>query len=592
MHRSSFVAFALAALAVGASRTLAAQDPRGEESSAPAVEEAEPAPDPEQSAAPGEEDGAQDSGAQDSGALQEGTEEGPGGEDPSAPQTTTPLLPPWEHLRELVVERNAGADRTDPSAFHRRWRMALREAAAWARVQAATEAKPIRAAELAWIERWCVAEDVLAQHAPWRFDPTWHLAPLAASLGSPPGARAGVEGIAEYTARLDALPSALLRIEGILTGLTASMSDEGRASTADLLELLARPIPALEQEDDGDPTLIELDRARDRALRAATAFDSWLASQARLPDAPRSLPDGDWERLAARGAGRPVDLDTLSVRLYRLLRELGEPAAIAPPASAPPSAPLSERFEEAAARGAQVGEALGWCEPGAARAAWVRADEALSPRSADALELRSVHADRWVFALRPGRADWPEAARVRRETELSGAQLHASSWTLGLPGEAWFESAAVPSNLGIELLARGSDGLAGLVAGALARAADAGQVQVTAGEREALRALRRTQVARILAGLELHARRTPEERVVDELAQWTGWDPWTTRAEISAIQRDPSRGLGVLRGLDLLDDALRAGAADGDPAGATARVVGLLRRLPWAPADLIERLAR
>lgn len=587
MRRSSFVAFALAALAVGASQALAAQDPRGEESPAPAVEEAEPAPDPAQTAAPGEEGGAQEGGAQE-----EGIEEDPGDEDPSTAETSTPLLPPWEHLRELLVERNAGADRADPSTFHRRWRMALREAAAWARVQAATEAKPIRAAELAWIERWCVAEDVLAQHAPWRFDPAWHLAPLAASLGSPPGARVGAEGIAEYTARLDALPSELLRIEGILTGLTASTRDEGRALTADLLELLARPIPALEQEDDGDPTLIELERARDRALRAATAFDAWLASQARLPDAPPPLPDGDWERLAARGAGRPVDVDTLSVRLYRLLRELGEPAATAPPAPAPTPAPLSERFEKAAARGAQVGESLGWCEPGAARAEWVRAYEALSPRSAEALELRSVDADRWAFALRPGRADWPEAARVRRDSELSGAQLHASSWTLGLPGEAWFESAAVPSNLGIELLARGSDGLAGLVAGAVARATDAGQVQVTAAEREALRVLRRTQVARILAGLELHARRIPEERVVEELAQWTGWDPWTTQAEVSAIQRDPARGLGVLRGLDLLDGALRAGAAGTDPAGATGRVVGLLRRLPWAPADLIERLAR
>jgi hypothetical protein len=109
----------------------------------------------------------------------------------------------------------------------------------------------------------------------------------------------------------------------------------------------------------------------------------------------------------------------------------------------------------------------------------------------------------------------------------------------------------------------------------------------------ALRHERVLECARLLAGLELHGKREPDDEVAARLARRTGLDGSTAEHEVVSIARRPQDAVGFLAYLEILrlEERLRADGLDERDA-VTAVLVALTLSPSARPADLAALLDR
>ena len=515
--------------------------------------------------------------------------------DPEEAQEATPDVPlaPSEApellaLVELSRQRREEEDRLDPMTYHSRWRDALEQARRWAAVSADSERNPLLSAEYEWLARFCEAELSLAEVGTWRFDPCWHFERIVKAIDEGP---AGTDPEA-WQRTIDALaelPAELLRAQRSLGRIPRAFHVESLIAVDELERFLERPLVLAATRADLElESIAELERVQARGLRAVEGFRAWLRTKATISDLePERLPGGAWKSLAVHALGHEIEIGELRIMLLRQLGDSDKPILADPD----DTGGLDRAINAGLAMGLDAGRSTQWIDDETQWAATRNTTYPLSISFGPALSASSSD-DRWDITTQPAGEVWPEAAAAARARELSGGHLIAAVLIRVAPGERYLADESFPSELGLERLASTTVGLGAFVGRELELASVRIPGLLVPPVVEGLVAHRRHDVARALAGLELHEERKPLDEVRQRLALWTGWDEWTVERELTALFRDPTRGLNSIRGLELsglVDDYERLGRARDD---VLPRVFAGLQRAPWAPAPLLELLLR
>ena len=292
-----------------------------------------------------------------------------------------------------------------------------------------------------------------------------------------------------------------------------------------------------------------------------------------------------------------MDVEELRIQLLRSISELEVPLPETPDEVPDPQ----QALEAGVLQGLTLARAIGWMQ-GEDPPPPVRVRSApFSVPFASATRVWSDEEGTWGFEIQsPGPAWGPQAVRLR-QAYLDTPGLYAIAMIHGAPGELRLVEDAPPTLLQLERLGQlvaGTDLRATLVCGL----GWLTSTQLADSEREltellppvvdALRRARRDAIVRALAGLELHERKRPLERVRADMALWTGWDAWTIERELTALLRDPRRGLGVLRALELERFAVALGRERESLQVGRDLARRAVERLPWAPTALLRRMLR